>query len=125
MVIDRITTRAFSHLFRAHADRIDVRPPTFWVFQVTCGRPTEEVEGEVKLTRFTVIVYMKLGQNTLRIADAVRIDLHEGRELTHPLQDIPCPLTADVVREHKCQHERAEEGREDHEIHICEAETSY
>ena len=96
-------------------------PPTFGVFQVTCGQPTEEVEGVIQLTGYAVVVYMKLGQNALGAADTVRVDLHESRELIHPLQEIPCPLTTNIIREHKRQHECAEEGRKDHEIHVCES----
>src|SRR6266481_6619194 len=71
MIIDGVITCPLAHLFRAHANGIDMRPPSLGILQVTGCRPPKEVERIIDNAFWTMIIDMKFRQHELRAAQAI------------------------------------------------------
>ena len=66
-----------------------------------------------------MIIDMKFWEHELRAAQTIHVNLHKRRELWHAFGKVSRPLTADIIRYRERQHNSANEGGQDNEVHIC------
>ena len=68
-----------------------------------------------------MVINVKLRKYKFGGVKVVLADLHESRKLGHTLGEVSRPLTTYVVRDGEGEHEGAEEGGEDNEVHVSVA----
>jgi hypothetical protein len=117
LVIDRIGTGAGGHFFGAHANRVDMRPPTFGFFTIRSSRVFEEIKGESELALAAMSIDVELGDDVLDPNEYCGWNLHPTRELGYPLPEVPVPLASDIVGEFE-KGDDPDKGTENNEIHI-------